>query len=151
MKNTVLNVHPTTNQVADQELWDVLKRKFEKSSASTSSCRDDAFRKRDHDEHQGNDGPLEGEKSAKRQKTSKGSKSARGSSLKQSVQGSKTSTSEQDETPELIEEFQNVDKCVPTIFDHERMEDTLRDIMSNQFKDAEEYTYHLEQLKNYMC
>ncbi|GKD90160.1 hypothetical protein Tco_1365667 [Tanacetum coccineum] len=75
------------DQVVDPELWDVLKRKFEKSSASTSSCRDDAFRKRDHDEHQG-------EKSVKRQKISKGSKFAKGSSSKQSVQGSKTSTSE---------------------------------------------------------
>ncbi|GJV94373.1 hypothetical protein Tco_1545950 [Tanacetum coccineum] len=89
---------------------------------------DDAFHKRDHDEHQGDDGPLEGEKSAKRQKTSKGSKSARGSSSKQPVQGSKTSASErqqqqqegdawvedtvidkdevipEDDTPELIEE-----------------------------------------------
>ncbi|GJZ88981.1 hypothetical protein Tco_0660763 [Tanacetum coccineum] len=56
----------------------------------------------------------------------------------------------EDKTPELIEEFQNVDKHVPTIFDHERMKDTLRDILSNQFKDAEEYAYHLEKLKNYM-
>ncbi|GKB07193.1 hypothetical protein Tco_0835477 [Tanacetum coccineum] len=81
-------------QVADPKLWDILKRKFEKSSVLGSSCRDDAFRKRDHDEHQGDDGPPKGEKSAKRQKTFKGSKSARGSSSKQQVQGSKTSASE---------------------------------------------------------
>ncbi|GKB36554.1 hypothetical protein Tco_0881496 [Tanacetum coccineum] len=56
----------------------------------------------------------------------------------------------EDKTPELIEEFQNVDKHVPTIFDHERIKATLRDMMSNQFKDAEEYAYHLEKLKNYM-
>ncbi|GJX84023.1 hypothetical protein Tco_0333504 [Tanacetum coccineum] len=31
-----------------------------------------------------------------------------------------------------------------------RMKATLRDMMSNQFKDAEEYVYHLEQTKNYM-
>ncbi|GJZ71123.1 hypothetical protein Tco_0634974 [Tanacetum coccineum] len=34
--------------------------------------------------------------------------------------------------------------------DHERMEATLRDMMSNQFRDAEEYAYHLEQTKNYI-
>ncbi|GKD70671.1 hypothetical protein Tco_1324761 [Tanacetum coccineum] len=70
MKNNVINVHPTTStstaitatvnlqhqlylkmktnlqdQVVDPELWDVLKRKFEKSSTPTISCRDDAFRK----------------------------------------------------------------------------------------------------------
>ncbi|GJR12020.1 hypothetical protein Tco_0794672 [Tanacetum coccineum] len=166
MKNNVINVHPITNQVADLELWDVLKRKFEKSSASTSSCRDDAFHKRGHDEHQGDDAPPEGEKRAKRQKTSKGSKSASGSSSKQPVQGSKTSASERqqqegdawvedtvidenevipkDETLELIEEFQNIDKRATTIYDHERMEATLRGMMSNQFRDAEEYAYHLE-------
>ncbi|GJW84197.1 hypothetical protein Tco_0157342 [Tanacetum coccineum] len=168
MKTNVINVHPTT------KLWNVLKRKFEKSSTSTSSCRYDAFRKRAHDKYQGHDGPAKGEKSAKRKKTSKGSKSARGSSSKQLAQGSKTYASEQqqqqqewdawvediivdeyevipeNETPELIEEFQNVDKRVPTIYDHEIMEATLRDMMSNQFRDAEEYAYHLEQSKNYM-
>nr|GEU61641.1 hypothetical protein [Tanacetum cinerariifolium] len=96
MQNTILNIHPTTSnstatttttdlqqqlylntkmdlqaQVADPELWDVLRAKFEKYSALAGSCRDDAFRKRDHDENQGDDGPLEGEKSVKRQKTSK--------------------------------------------------------------------------------
>nr|GEW20195.1 hypothetical protein [Tanacetum cinerariifolium] len=30
------------------------------------------------------------------------------------------------------------------------MDDTLKDMMSNQFKNAEEYAYHLEQAKNYM-
>ncbi|GJZ38572.1 hypothetical protein Tco_0585135 [Tanacetum coccineum] len=49
-----------------------------------------------------------------------------------------------DETPELIIEFQNVDKHVPTIFDRARMEATLNDILNNQFQNAEEYTYHLE-------
>ncbi|GKC36132.1 hypothetical protein Tco_1048516 [Tanacetum coccineum] len=45
----------------------------------------------------------------------------------------------ENETPELIEEFQNVDKRVPTIFYHERMEATLRDMMRNQFKDDFKY------------
>nr|GEU31952.1 retrovirus-related Pol polyprotein from transposon TNT 1-94 [Tanacetum cinerariifolium] len=35
----------------------------------------------------------------------------------------------EDETLELIEEFQNVDKRVPTIIDHERIEATLKDMM----------------------
>ncbi|GJU75198.1 hypothetical protein Tco_1272268 [Tanacetum coccineum] len=158
MKNTLINVHPTTSastatittlelqqlylkmktdlqaQVVDTESWDVMRAKFEKSSTSAGSCRDDVVRKHDHDDHQGDDAPLEGEKSAKRQKTSKGSKSAIGSSSKQ----------------QLIEEFQNVDKRVPNIFDRERIEATLRDMLSNQFRDAEKYAYHLEQSQNYM-
>nr|GEZ76250.1 hypothetical protein [Tanacetum cinerariifolium] len=69
MKNKVIQVHPTTSaststttsadlqqqlylkmksnlqdQAADPALWEVLKRKFEKSSISTTSYRDDAFR-----------------------------------------------------------------------------------------------------------
>ncbi|GKB33324.1 hypothetical protein Tco_0872725 [Tanacetum coccineum] len=89
MKNTVLTVHPTIStstatstfvdlqhqlylkmkvdlqtQVADLEIWDILKNKFEKSSASASSCRV-------HDVRQGDDGPPEGEKRAKIHKTSR--------------------------------------------------------------------------------
>ncbi|GJU05058.1 hypothetical protein Tco_1121488 [Tanacetum coccineum] len=97
---------------------------------------DDAFRKHDHDEHQGDDGPPKEEKSVKKAEDIKRLKV-----YKMILD---------DETPELIEEFQNVDKCVPTIFDHEKMEATLRDMMSNMFKDVEEYAYHLEQSKNYM-
>ncbi|GJZ89189.1 hypothetical protein Tco_0660971 [Tanacetum coccineum] len=55
-----------------------------------------------------------------------------------------------DETPELIEEFHNIDKRVPTIFDHARMEATLRDTLSNKYRNAKEYTYHLEQSTNFM-
>ncbi|GKB55051.1 hypothetical protein Tco_0905804 [Tanacetum coccineum] len=56
----------------------------------------------------------------------------------------------EDETPELITEFQNVDKRVPTLFDHARMKATLNDMLSNQFRNAEEYAYHLEQATNFM-
>ncbi|GKD54205.1 hypothetical protein Tco_1287592, partial [Tanacetum coccineum] len=119
MQNMILNVHPTTSastttttsdlqqqlylktksdlqaQVDNPELWDFIRAKFEKSLALTGSCRDDAFQKHDHDDHQGDDAPLEGEKSAKRQKTSKSSKSARGSSSKQPVKDTNKSASGQ--------------------------------------------------------
>ncbi|GJW54053.1 hypothetical protein Tco_0098138 [Tanacetum coccineum] len=42
------------------------------------------------------------------------------------------------------------DKKVSTITDHDRMEATLKDMMINQFKDAEDYAYHIEQATNYM-
>ncbi|GKF41453.1 hypothetical protein Tco_0124795, partial [Tanacetum coccineum] len=107
-------------------------------------------------------------------KTSKSLKFARGSSSKRSVKDSTTYVSKQqhqqhewdawveekiidedevipkDETPELITKFQNVDKRVPTIFDRARMEATLNDMLSNQFRNAEEYAYHLEQAINFM-
>ncbi|GJZ01265.1 hypothetical protein Tco_0519226 [Tanacetum coccineum] len=138
------------DQANDPELWEVLKQKFEKSSVSSGPCRTYTFCSTDHDDHQEDDSPLEREKRAKRQKTSKSSKSARETSSKQSVQRSETYIIPEDYSPELIEEFQNVDKHVPTVYDHERMEATLRDMMSNQFRNAEEYAYHLELSMNYM-
>nr|GEV60358.1 hypothetical protein [Tanacetum cinerariifolium] len=115
-----------------------------------------------------------GEKRVKRHKTSKSSKSARGSSSKQSAKDSINYVSKQphqqqewdtwleetvidedkvileDETPELIIEYQNVDNRFLTIFDRARIEATLNDMLSNQFKNAEEYAYHLEQATNFM-
>ncbi|GKC37423.1 hypothetical protein Tco_1049807 [Tanacetum coccineum] len=106
--------------------------------------------------------------------TSKRSKSAKGYSSKQSAKESTAYVSKQqhqqqewgawveetiidedgvipeDETLELITEFQNVDKRVPTIFDRARMEATLNDMLSNQFRNAEEYAYHVEQATNFM-
>ncbi|GKB41342.1 hypothetical protein Tco_0886284 [Tanacetum coccineum] len=133
----------------------------------------DVFYKHDHKDHLDDDALPEGEKRAKRRKISRGSKSARGFSLKRPAQGTNTTSSEQpqqqdydawveilkidedevipkDETPELLNEFQNVDKRVPTIFDHKIMEATMKDTMSNQFKNVKEYAYHLEQAHNYM-
>ncbi|GJU39094.1 hypothetical protein Tco_1192051 [Tanacetum coccineum] len=80
------------DQADDPELWEVLKRKrmFEKSSALSHPCRIDTFCGSDHDDHQKNDAPPEGEKRAERRKTSKSSKSARGSSSKQPAQRSET-------------------------------------------------------------
>ncbi|GJY11892.1 hypothetical protein Tco_0381201 [Tanacetum coccineum] len=136
MQNTVLNVHSTT------KLWNVLKAKYEKSSTSNESCGFDAFSKRDHDDHEGDDAHLKGEKNEKRQNVSKSSKSARGSSSKKPAKETNISASEEqqqdwdawvdipvidedeeilkEETSELINEFQNVDNRVPTIFDRKQ-------------------------------
>ncbi|GJX13063.1 hypothetical protein Tco_0204821 [Tanacetum coccineum] len=120
--NTVLNVHSTTSasiattttsdlqhqlylkmktdlqaQVVDLELWDVLRAKFEKSSASAGLCRTDTFCNRDHDDHQGDDAPPKGEKHVKRQKISKGLKSASGSLSKQSTKQSASKKQPQQE------------------------------------------------------
>ncbi|GJZ79933.1 hypothetical protein Tco_0644770, partial [Tanacetum coccineum] len=122
MQNTVLNMK--------SDLWYVLKAKYEKSSASTDPCRTDAFRKRDHDDHQGDDAHPKGEKN--------------------NPVVDEDEVILGDETPEFINEFQNVDKRVSTIFDRERMEAKLRDMLSNQFRDAKEYAYHLERSHNYM-
>ncbi|GJR32289.1 hypothetical protein Tco_1108521 [Tanacetum coccineum] len=138
------------DQVDDPELWDVLKHKFEKYSASFDPCRTDAFRKQDHDDRQEDDAPPKEEKRAKRQKTSKGLKFAsKWDAWVEDTVIDEDGVIPENETLDLIEEFHNVDKHVLTIFDHEIIKATLRDMMSNQFKDAEEYAYHLEKSKNY--
>ncbi|GJX71156.1 hypothetical protein Tco_0308327 [Tanacetum coccineum] len=157
------------DQANDPALWEVLKCKFEKSSTSNTSCRDVDIHSQRHDGHQEDDAPPE---VVKRHKTSKSSKSARGSSSKRSSKDSTTYVSKQqqqewdawvqeividedevilkDETPELITELQDVAKRVPTIYDYERIKATLNDALSNQFKNAEEYAYHLKQTTNFI-
>ena len=66
----------------DITLWEALRRKFEKSSTSNTSCREDDFHSHGHDDHQEDDAPPEVEKRVKKHKASKSSKSARGSSSK---------------------------------------------------------------------
>ncbi|GJX57948.1 hypothetical protein Tco_0289338 [Tanacetum coccineum] len=116
------------DQANDPASWDVLKRKFEKSSTSNTSCRDDDFHSQHHDDHQEDDAPLEGEKRVKRHKTSKRAKSAKG---EKETFIDEDEVIPKDETPELIIEFQNADKRIPTIFDHVRMEATLNDMLSD--------------------
>ncbi|GJV41511.1 retrovirus-related pol polyprotein from transposon TNT 1-94 [Tanacetum coccineum] len=53
------------DQANDPTLWDVLKRKFKKSSTSNTSCRDDDFHSQHHDDHQDDDAPPEREKRVK--------------------------------------------------------------------------------------
>nr|GEW42112.1 hypothetical protein [Tanacetum cinerariifolium] len=119
------------------------------------------------------DAPPKGEKRVKRHNESKSLKSARGFTSKNSAKDSTTYVSKQqqqqecdawveetiidedevipkDETHELITELQDVDKRVPIFFDYERMKATLNDALSNKFKNAEEYAYHLEQTTNSM-
>ncbi|GJV15445.1 hypothetical protein Tco_1360768 [Tanacetum coccineum] len=83
------------DQANDPALWQVLKHKFEKSSTSNTSCRDDDIHSKRHDEDQEDDAPPEGDKRVKRHMTSKSSKSARGSSSKQSPTDSTTYVSKQ--------------------------------------------------------
>ncbi|GJZ81876.1 hypothetical protein Tco_0646870 [Tanacetum coccineum] len=169
IQSNVIQIHPTTitstettssadlqqqlyfkmerslqNRANDPALWEVLKHKSEKSLTSNTSCREDEIRSH-HDDHQEDDAPLEGEKRVKRHKASKSSKSAREETVIDEDE-----VIPEDETPELITELQDVDKRVPTIFDYERMKATLNGALSNQFKNAEEYAYHLEQTTNFM-
>ncbi|GKB21253.1 hypothetical protein Tco_0855176 [Tanacetum coccineum] len=71
------------NHVQSNVIHEALRRKFEKSSTSKTSCREDDFHSH-HDEHQDDDAPPKGEKRVKRNKKSKRSESARDSLAKHS-------------------------------------------------------------------
>ncbi|GKE32896.1 hypothetical protein Tco_1452218 [Tanacetum coccineum] len=171
VQSNVIQVHPTTttstettfsgdlqqqlyfkmkrslqDRANDPALWEVLKCKFEKSSTSNTSCRDDDIHSH-HNDHQEDDAPPVGEKRVKRHKVSKSSKS---DAWVEETIINEDEVIPEDETPELITELQDVDKRVPTIFDYERIRATLNDALSNQFKNAKEYAYHLEQTMNFM-
>ncbi|GKC71926.1 hypothetical protein Tco_1117809 [Tanacetum coccineum] len=128
-----VHVHPTTITSTKTDSLEALRRKFKKSSPSITSCMGDNFHSQ-HDEHQEDEDPPKGEKRVKR---------------KDNVIDEDEVIPE-DETPELIVEFHNIDKRVPTIFDHARMEATLRDTLSNQYRNTKEYAYYLEQSINFM-
>ncbi|GJR27723.1 hypothetical protein Tco_1103955 [Tanacetum coccineum] len=151
VQTNVIQVHPTSTTSTDttssanlqQHLY--LKIKSNLQDQANDLALDDVFHSQHHDDYQKDDASPEGEKRVKRYKASKSSKSAR----KETVID-KDEVIPEDETPELIREFQNVDKRVPTTFDRARIEATLNDMLSNRFRNAEEYAYHLEQATNFM-
>nr|GEV73928.1 integrase, catalytic region, zinc finger, CCHC-type, peptidase aspartic, catalytic [Tanacetum cinerariifolium] len=65
------------DQANDLVLWGILNCKFERSSTSNTSCRDDDIHSQTHNDHQKDDAPLKEEERVKRHKASKSSKSAR--------------------------------------------------------------------------
>ncbi|GJT16595.1 hypothetical protein Tco_0875301 [Tanacetum coccineum] len=139
VKNNVIHVHPTTTT----------------STETTSSVNlqqlDDAFHSRGHDDHQEDDAPPEGEKRVKILRRLKAQSMQE--ELDAWVEETVIDEDEvipKDETPELITKLQNVDGYVVTIFNRTRIEVTLKDMLSNQFKNAEEYAYHLEQATDFM-
>ncbi|GJR75530.1 hypothetical protein Tco_0087895 [Tanacetum coccineum] len=160
VQSNVIQVHPTTttytettssadlqqqlylkmkrslqDQANDPALWEVLKHTFEKSSTANTSCRDKDIHSQRHDDHQEDDAPPEGEK-------------REWDAWVEETVIDEDEVIPKDKTPELITELQNVDKHAPTIFDRARIEAILNDMLSNQFKNAEEYAYHLEQTIN---
>ncbi|GJT86074.1 hypothetical protein Tco_1067791 [Tanacetum coccineum] len=127
VQNNIIQVHPTTTTSID-------------TTSSTDhqqqlylKMKEDDFHSQRHDDHQEDYAPPKGGKRVKRHKTSKSSKYAREETIIDEDE-----VRPEDETPELITEFQNVNKRVPTFFDHARMEATLNEMLSNQFRNAEE-------------
>ncbi|GJW23306.1 hypothetical protein Tco_0033928 [Tanacetum coccineum] len=128
----------------DDDSVDMIEPGSHKENPEFVNDGDDKEEEKQNDDIEDN-APHEREKRVKRSKKSKRSKSAREDNvIDEDVVIPK------DETPELIAEFHNIDKHVSTIFDHARIEAKLRDTLSNQYRNDEEYAYHLEQSTNFM-
>ncbi|GJV60932.1 hypothetical protein Tco_1467032, partial [Tanacetum coccineum] len=109
------------DQANDPALWERLKRKFEKSSTSNTSYRDDDFHSQHHDDHQDDDAPTKGEKRVKRHKQQQHQQQEWDAWEEETIIDEYEVIPE-DKTPELIIKLQHVDKRVPTMFDRARME-----------------------------
>ncbi|GJS79806.1 hypothetical protein Tco_0729687 [Tanacetum coccineum] len=163
----MFNFHPNPNP-SMQNISQV-------AQAQSESHRHNVFRKRDHDDHSNDNAPHEGQNGTKKQKISRGSRSLKDSLCsKQPAKESQATSSEQQqkhdydawyEIPELDEDEEVSEEASPTflkelkslgdrkvltIADHERMKAILKDMLSNRFKDAEEYAYYIKQAINYM-
>ncbi|GKD33350.1 hypothetical protein Tco_1248859 [Tanacetum coccineum] len=114
----------------DPALWEVLKCKFEKSSTSNTSCKNDDIHSH-HDDHKEDDAPPKGEKRVKDIRHQKKQQQQQWDAWVEKTVIDEDEMISKDETPELIIELQDVDKRVPTIFDYERMKATLNDALSN--------------------
>nr|GEW57309.1 retrovirus-related Pol polyprotein from transposon TNT 1-94 [Tanacetum cinerariifolium] len=121
VQNNVIHVHPTTLTLTETT-----------SSADIQQQLDDTFHSRDHHDHQEDDAPSVGEKIVKKHKVSKSSKYERGSLSKHSAKDSITYVSKQQQQHKW-------DAWV---------EETVID--EDEFKNAEEHAYHLEQTTNFM-
>ncbi|GKB25857.1 hypothetical protein Tco_0865258 [Tanacetum coccineum] len=189
MSSHVLHVHPvqeTLTSVQDQQyqlylnmkddpqsqqddlpIWLALMYKFEKFQVLDTSCRPSAIRTRDQ-EDPNDDAPLEGEKSAKRQKMSEievyvSVESSAGQDNKgdqgQSSLGNQEQhdfdfwtdsyASDDDEilTEQVSQDF--MDELSQTI-DEARLHKVVNEMLRQQCTSGDEHQYHIDQMHNFL-
>ncbi|GJZ66085.1 hypothetical protein Tco_0622781 [Tanacetum coccineum] len=140
VETNVIQVHPTittstdTTSSADIQQQLYLKMKSNLQDQANDPSLDDDFHLQHHADHQEDDAPPERRKQQQQQKE--------WDAWEEETVIDEDEVIPKDKTPEMITEFQNVDKRIPTIFDRARMEATPNDMLSNQFRNAEEYAYY---------
>ncbi|GKC15686.1 hypothetical protein Tco_1012468 [Tanacetum coccineum] len=121
----------------DLPIWLSLMYKFKRSTTPIEPCRVVAIRTRDHEYHHDDDVCLEGESSAKRQKTFE--------------RGRYTTSIDDDEVPSeevLPELLAEVSGKEMTTDDLQRIQNALNVMMRSQYDSGEEHQYHLDQMKS---
>nr|GEY22464.1 hypothetical protein [Tanacetum cinerariifolium] len=122
---------------ADPETWKVLKAKFKESLVPSESCTQDAFRKRDHDNHADDNDPHAREK--EESQTMPLEQQHDYDAWFEILEVDENEVILKEASPALLNELKSLGKGkLPIIANHKRMEATLKDMMSNQFKDVKE-------------
>ncbi|GKC11468.1 hypothetical protein Tco_1008250, partial [Tanacetum coccineum] len=188
MSNNILHVHPTQTaqataqeqqlyltmkndeqlQLQDLPTWLSLKIKFEGITAATA-YRPFTIRLIDHDDYQDDDACLEGENSAKRQKTSEhgtysAGESSSGQAMDHDQNPSGSGTQEQlDAFDAWMEDARTDDDDVPDDkisqelveemsgeIDEAKLQKAINEMLRQRCNSREEHQYHLDQMKNYL-
>ncbi|GKF48521.1 hypothetical protein Tco_0141772, partial [Tanacetum coccineum] len=132
-------------QQDDLPIWLALKYKFERLYLATTPCRPSAIRPRDQDNPH-NDAHLEGENSAKRQKTSEHGTLIFGKSL--SGQDFE-SEPDDDEIPKKKVSQELVDEMSHTV-DEAKLHKVIDEMMRQRCTSGDEHQYHIDQMQNFL-
>ncbi|GJV77867.1 hypothetical protein Tco_1509451 [Tanacetum coccineum] len=120
-------------QQDDLLIWLALKYKFERLYLATTPCRPSAIRPRDQDNPH-NDAHLEGENSAKRQKTSEHGTFVFGES-----------SYDDDEIPTEKVSQELVDEMSHTV-DEAKLRKVIDEMMRQRCTSGDEHQYHIDQM-----
>ncbi|GKD44725.1 hypothetical protein Tco_1269370 [Tanacetum coccineum] len=132
-------------QQDDLPIWLALKYMFERLHVSNTPCRPSAICLRDQDDPH-DDAHLEGENSAKRQKTSEHRTYMFGESLVGQVNESELDDDElatKKVSQELVEEMSQT-------ADEEKLRKVVNEMLRQRCTSGDEHQYHIDQMKNFL-
>ncbi|GJZ40752.1 hypothetical protein Tco_0587638 [Tanacetum coccineum] len=146
---------------ADPKLFELLKKRLEKTQVGSDTCRQYDLRKCSHDDN--SDDNPEGE-NAKRRKTIEGTSSANGVNLLDDTGAGIQLDAQMDDndasnlkqgeissekaSQEFLEELKFMTSWgMRTIEDYYKMEETMNELLRMKCKNATEYDYHVEHVK----
>ncbi|GJX78339.1 hypothetical protein Tco_0325150 [Tanacetum coccineum] len=132
-------------QQQDIAIWLALQMKFENHQVPQTTCRPSVVRPRDEDDPY-DDAHLEGENSAKRQKTSEYEAYVSGESLSGQVNEEER---DDDEIP-MKQVSQDIMEEVSLTIDEEKLKKMADEMLRQRFTSGNKHQYHIDQMKNFL-
>ncbi|GJR90705.1 hypothetical protein Tco_0214716 [Tanacetum coccineum] len=155
-------------QQQDIAIWLALQMKFEKTQVPHTACRPSAIRPRDQDDPH-DDAHLEGENSAKRQKTSEyeayvsGESSSRQVNIEETCPSTSGNQEQDAEFDFWTESYASDDDEIPTkqvlqdimeeislIIDEVKLKKMADEMLRQRCTSGDEHQYHIDQMKNFL-